>query len=575
MNNEFMAMPGMPELDVSNAYSGPYSGNSQPAEWFYELMTGGIENSDSGVKVNGYTALTHCPLWQGVNVIAGDLGQVPVKLVKDMFNDQKSHWAWNLLRVRPNELQTPSVWMETMIQWALIWGNGVSWIVYDGSRPTDLIPLRPDCLWPELRAFEGSIFMLYHYTSPYSGQEYVFLPDEVIHIQGLTGDGVWGYPLHEIAKNCIAMGITLEKHGNRSFKNGAMPSGVLQHPGKLPPEARKELRKDWESIHGGVNNSGKVAVLWEGMQFNQTAQRNIDAQWIEAKRLSRQEAASLLNLPAWKLNSMEDSAVRANLEETNETYKQMTLTRWGNRCDQEFRRKLLTDAQWKSDQYQFVFDWDAFLRADIDTLTTVADRCVKAEIMNRNEARKMIRMPPYAGGEKFGSPAINPQDKGPDDKPEPASGEKSESEPPQNRLKAMSDAHEMLLLDHLMVLLKREAISLKQAAKESKNFVQWLDDFYGGEGVENPQVSALCDTVMGSSIRASCAAGLDARGISLALISYAKNRHAQLLSACDGVTKEELPAAIEKLANSERTLIAQGLLATALGRKLISTTENE
>lgn len=562
-------------MEVSNLAT---SGNTDPEEWFSDLLTGG-RTSDSGVKVNGYTALTSCPLWQGVNVIAGDLGQVPVRLVKDMFNDQKSHWAWNLLRVRPNELQTPSVWMETIIQWALIWGNGVSWIVREGSRPTDLIPLRPDCLWTELRAFEDQVVLLYHYTSPYSGRQFTFFADDVVHIQGLTGDGVWGYPLYQIAKNTIGHGLALEKHGNRSFKNGAMPGGVLQHPGKLPPEARNEIRRAWESIHGGVDNSGKVAVLWEGMQFNAVTQRNIDAQWIEAKRLSRQEAASLLNLPAWKLNSMEDASVRANLEETNETYKQMTLTRWGNRCDQEFRRKLLTDSQWRSDQYQFVFDWDAFLRADIDTLTQVGDRCVKAEIMNRNEARRMIRLPPYTGGNKFGSPAINPIDKPePANEPEP----KGDNPPPTNRLTAMSDAHEMLLLDHLMVFLKREDICLKQAAKESSNFVKWLDDFYGGQNPPKgvtPQIVSLCDTIMGTSIRASCAAGLDARGVALAVGGYAEQRHAQLLSACDSVTKEELPAAVDKLAMNERTLVAQGILATALGRRIAQltsdTTENE
>jgi HK97 family phage portal protein len=547
-------------LEVTNATSG----NTRPADWFLRWATGD-NPSDAGVTVNGYTALTHCPLWQGVNIISGDIGQVPIRLVKNEFFDQKEHNAWQLLRVRPNELQSPSVWKETMIQWALIWGNGVSWIRRAGSRPVDLIPLRPDCLWPELIAFDEGQVLLYHYISLSTGKNYTFFPDDVIHIQGLTGDGVWGYPLHEIAKNTIGQGLALERHGNKQFANGARPSGVLEHPAKLPDDARANLRREWELIHGGPDNAGRIAILWEGMKFNATSMTNIDAQWIEAKKLDRVNAASLLNLPAHKLNALEDSSVRSNLEEQNEVYKQMTLTRWSNRMDEEFRRKLLTDKEWKSDEYQFVFDWDTFLRADIDTLTQVGDRCVKGEIMNRNEARKLIRLPPYPGGDKFGSPAINPQT---DEKKEAEEPPKPAPKTPQNRISNVSNAHRELLLDRLLHFIERESMSLKQAASGAKNFVKWLDEFYGGDVSTNgsePKIVGLSNTILGSSVRACLAAGLDARGIAISVARYAENRHAQLLEACSTVTKAELPAVIEKLTGEDRTLVAQGLLATALG----------
>jgi HK97 family phage portal protein len=539
------------------------SGNRYPAEWFLEWATGGL-TSDAGVAVNGYTALTHCPLWQGVNIIAGDIGQVPIRLVKNDFHDQRDHNAWQLLRVRPNDLQSPSLFKETVIQWALIWGNGVAWTPRAGSRITDMIPLRPDCLRPELVAFDDGQVMLYHYISPTAGKSYVFFPDEVIHIQGLTSDGIWGYALHEIAKNTIGHGLALEKHGNLQFSNGARPSGVLEHPAKLSPEARRELRTDWNAIHSGPDNAGKIAILWEGMKFNATSMTNLEAEWIEAKKLDRVNAASLLNLPAHKLNALEDSSVRSNLEEQNETYKQMTLTRWSNRMDEEFRRKLLTDKEWKSDEYQFVFDWDAFMKADIDTLTTVADRLVKATIFNPNEGRRMLGYAPREGGEEYGSPAINPNPKRPEDgKESPDNG--------RPRGAKTENAHRDLLLDRLLHFIERESISLKQAATGAKNFVKWLDDFYGGDVLSNgtqPMIVGLCEKVMGSSVRACLVAGLDARGITIAIANYAKQRHSQLLEACSAVTKDALPAAVEKLNGSDHALIAQGLLATALGETL-------
>ena len=50
-----------------------------------------------------------------------------------------------LLRLNANELQTASVWKETMMSWALIWGNGISWIQRDERGvPVSLFPLLPE-----------------------------------------------------------------------------------------------------------------------------------------------------------------------------------------------------------------------------------------------------------------------------------------------------------------------------------------------------------------------------------------------------------------------------------------------
>ena len=555
MNTEVMCLPsGGDAFEVTNLGT---SGNAHPAAWFLDWATGGIR-SDSGVAVNGYTALTHCPLWQGVNIIAGDIGQVPIRLLKNKFDEQRNHPAWNLLRVRPNELQTPSVWKETIVQWSLLWGNGVSWIQRRGARPNGLIPLRPDCLWPELIAWEDQQVMLYHYISITTGRQYTFFPWDVVHIQGLTGDGMWGYPLHQIAQNTIGHGLALEKHGNKNFSNGARPSGVLEHPSKLSKEAIANLRSEWNSVHEGPENSGKIAILWEAMKFNPISMTNIDAQWLDAKKLNRVDCASLLNLPAHKLNALEDSSVRANLEEQNADYAQRTLSRWFNRFDEEFRSKLLTETEWLSDKYRFHWDVDSFLKADIDTMTSVAERLVMAELANRNEAREMLGMPPYEGGDKFGSPAINPARESDSTVKQP----QKKPEKPQN---GIENAHRELLYDRLLHFVERESISLRQAAAGAKNFVRWLDEFYlDGKGTI-ARVQVLAESITGTSVKACLAVGIDARGVASSVEKYGKQRHKLCLEVCSDVNKEQLPAAIEKLIGSEAALVAQGLLATAIG----------
>lgn len=623
---QLLCLPGQDTYEVPRATNMAVSGNTHPQEWFYDWATGG--QSDSGVKVNGYTALSHCPLWQGVNIIAGDVGQVPVRLVRNEFDEQRQHPSWRLLRLRPNALQTPSVWKETMIQWALIWGNGVSWVVRQGARPVELIPLRPDCLWPELVNFEGAAFVVYRYFSPTTGRQFIFQNDDVVHIQGLTSDGLWGYPLFEVARSCIGQGLAIEKHGNSTFRNAARLSGVLKMSKRMDPEAHKRLRSDWERLHSGTDNAGRVAILEEGMEFQQVSMSNLDAQWAEAKEMSGIDAARLLNLPAYKLNYLKDSSVRANLEEQNADYLQRTLSRWFNRCSEEFRRKLLTTEQWTSDEWEYVWDVHEFLQADVDTMSQVVDRLVKAEIMNRNEGRRKFRLPPYPGGERFGSPAINPVDAdgnpvegggsgggrgGKKDRdlveaiqkiylgvgtvlsaeeareilnehhgadlgtlPEgmgpaaqsqlPAPGsdregsESDEANSPQARMQA---AHRDLLLDRVSHLIECETTRVRRAAKNCKNFVTWLDDFYVGNGKPS-RIMGLFDSVCSKSLTVAGHAGLACDHIPQVIEKYAEKRHETLLEACSRVTAGDLSQEIEQHIAQDPEEVASALLVTRL-----------
>lgn len=556
---EVQCLPGAAGAQITNEAT---SGNENPAAWLLEWITGG-NVSDSGVRVNGYTSLTHCPLWQGVNIIAGDIAQVPVMLLRNHFDEQKDHPASRLLRLRPNALQTPSVYTETLMQWAIIWGNGVAAIHRRASRPSELIPLRPDCIRPELIAFDESQVMLYHYWSPTNGREYTFFGDDVVHIQGLTGDGIWGYPLHEVAKNTIGHGIALERHGNKSFANAARPSGVLKHPNTLKPEARAHLREEWESIHGGLNNAARVAILQEGMEFQALSMTNIDAQWIEAKKYNRIDAASLLNLPAYKLNSPDVALNRANLEEQNADYEQRTLSRWFNRLAEEYRRKLLTEKEWLSDEYQFVFDVGSFLKADIDTMSTVVDRLVKAEVMNRNEGRRYFRLPPYEGGERFGSPAINPQK---DVQPNVGENRPSSDEnQPESGLNSVKNAAKRAIIERLEHVLKKESVSLSQAAAGSKNFVVWLDSFYSSSGDKQATVLDVFDAIMPTHLETAVAAGLGVDYVRPTVQAWALSRKRSLLEACSAVTAEQLGECVKGFVIADAAALAEQLITTALG----------
>ncbi len=104
------------------------------------------DKTPPGVVVNHDTALQYAPVWQAVNVIAGDVAQLPLIVYRRLPNDGREravdHPGYRLLRRRPNPEMTPYVFKEILTAQALTWGNGYAEIKYDTQ--TGL----PESLWP-------------------------------------------------------------------------------------------------------------------------------------------------------------------------------------------------------------------------------------------------------------------------------------------------------------------------------------------------------------------------------------------------------------------------------------------
>lgn len=102
---------------------------------------------------------------------------------------------------------------------------------------------------------------------------------DVLHIPGLGFDGLVGYSPIAMAKNAVGMTLACEEYGASFFENGANPGGVLEHPGVLKDPAK--VRESWHSVYGGSKNAGKVAVLEEGMKYQQIGIPPEEAQFLE------------------------------------------------------------------------------------------------------------------------------------------------------------------------------------------------------------------------------------------------------------------------------------------------------
>jgi phage portal protein BeeE len=69
------------------------------------------------------------------------------------------------------------------------------------------------------------------------------------------GDGLVGWSIIKLAKENIGLSLAAENSGSTFFGNSSLPSGVLETPNKMTPEAIKNLRESWEGLHQGRKES--------------------------------------------------------------------------------------------------------------------------------------------------------------------------------------------------------------------------------------------------------------------------------------------------------------------------------
>ncbi len=473
------------EVDGRGVFEPQNTNSRNPDVWLVDSLGGG--RSDSGVNVNAQSALSHGPIWQGINILAGDQGMLPLVLMRRDGEDRVEdigHPSSKVIRDRPNRDMLPHAFRELMVMRAILWGNGCAAIIRNEMTqlPQELLPLPPDATHPEYDSL-GRLHIVTRLQSPNSStpESFAFPYEDVFHLAGLSRDGVWGHSFVEVAKNTIGHGLALQRHGNKTFANGARPSGVLEHPSKLTPEARSQLRKEWNAIHQSVDNAGRIAILFEGMKFAPMSVSNADAEWLAAKKWDRREAAGLLNLPPFKLGAIE-AEIRANMEQQNRMYLQSGLARWLNKWIEELTRKFLRPREAETRSHYWHWKTAAFLRGDLKSRYEAYRIGRDGEWLSPNEVREFEDMSPRPGGDDWANP--NTRSAGDGSAGDGTAGksmESVESEPVESESMEPNDLTRRLFAAECLTLATVECSKIRKAAHGEPNFIEWLDSFYGRE----------------------------------------------------------------------------------------------
>lgn len=370
----------------------------------WDAMTGG-EKADSGVKVNHKTALTYSAFWRGVNLISTDVAKTPLLVYSELTpgdkRKDKTHPAYRLLRRRANRYMKAFDLKKTIVAHALARGNGYAYIFRRGADPAELLLLDPAVTYPVRENGVLWYVTAVNLVDGKSGAAYTdqrkLRPEDVLHVKGLGYDGLVGYDVITFAKQSLGLGLALRKYGSIFFKNGASINVVLEHPGQLEEEAAERLRKSWASMHEGLDNAHRTAILEEGMKAHALTVDARKAQLMEMREFEIREIANFLGVPPHKLGDTTRTAF-ASLEQENQAYLDEALDGWFCQIEEECTDKLLSTDQKESETHYCEFLREALKRVDYKTQVEGMVMELNNGLLSPDEGRAARNRPPYPQG---------------------------------------------------------------------------------------------------------------------------------------------------------------------------------
>ena len=358
----------------------------------------------SGRVISAEGSLSQVTVFACVRLIAESVGMLPLIMYRRLEPRGKeratNHPLYTVLHDLPNPELTAIELYENMTGHLALWGNAYCEIEYDAAgRRRALWPLRPDRVEVGLNDRNQRT---YRVSLP-SGRQVDLERWRVWHVRGWGTDAWVGKSPIALAREAIGLAAATEEYGTRFFGNGSRPGGILKHPGKLSQAGANRLRESWESAHGGLSQSNRVAVLEEGVEWQQVGVPPEEAQFLETRKFQDTKICSMLRVPPHMISIVEGSTSwGTGIEQQSIGYVGYTLMPYLVRITQSIARDLLTTAE--RGTYFAEHLTAALVKGDINARYTAYNIGRMGGWLSVNDVREAENMNPVAGGDTYLQP---------------------------------------------------------------------------------------------------------------------------------------------------------------------------
>jgi HK97 family phage portal protein len=238
-------------------------------------------------------------------LIASDIAKLRIKLVQkdaDGIWSETTNPAYSPVLRKPNHFQNRMQFMESWVLSKLQRGNALILKQRDARGVVNRLYVLDWALVTPLVADDGSVFYQLNTYNLAGLPASVTVPArEVIHDRF----NCFFHPLIGLSPIfagglAAVQGLAIQNDSTLFFQNGAQPGGILTAPGAISDETAKRLKEHWDTNFSG-KNSGKVAVLGDGLKYEAMKAKAVDSQLIEQLKWSAEVVCSTYHVPPYKI----------------------------------------------------------------------------------------------------------------------------------------------------------------------------------------------------------------------------------------------------------------------------------
>lgn len=339
----------------------------------------GIDNSTLATNETIYSVVTR---------LSNSMATLPLKLYQnyDMANNNASDTLIN----NPNPNMTGFEFIRSLEVSRDEKGNGYALIGRNArNQIRKLTPIVPDYVVPVL---EQETKELWYEVTGLDGNRYYFHNMDIIHVKHIVGsNSLKGISPIDVLKNTIQFDRSVKEFSLKEME-GASSSFVIKYDANVDPEKRQRIIEDFKRFY---KDNGGILFQEPGVEIDELGRKYVAADILTTERITRSRVANVYNIPSTMLNDTEGQSYSSN-EQLMRMFVDLTLMPIVRQYEQEFNRKLLSNAERKSGFY-FKFNTKALLRADTATQGNYYSQAIRNGWMTADEVRAKEDEPPMGG----------------------------------------------------------------------------------------------------------------------------------------------------------------------------------
>lgn len=219
---------------------------------------------------------------------------------------------------KPNPFTTRNNMIERLIMQLDLAGNSIFKLTKIGGVPVELWPIGPDGIKPNPDPAE--YIKSYTYTLKNKQQSFDFPADEILHFSYIDpSNPFWGIAPLQVAARTVDTDVEAVNWNKVSLQNRAVTDGAFTTDQHLGQTQFNELRQMIREQHQGTDNARAPWILGGGARWQQMSLSPADMDFIEGRKLTREEIAAIFQVPPPILGIL-DKANYSNMQEARRVF---------------------------------------------------------------------------------------------------------------------------------------------------------------------------------------------------------------------------------------------------------------